>query len=360
MPPSHSRQELEFRAVVGDVTETSLWLWLIPVRPLSGYRAQALALGAIIITGAARWASLPLLGSDISFVTAIPAVLVATLIGGAWAGSTALVAGAVVDLVFSIAIDGRSIFQATPRLAAWLAIAALVMVIAMGLRSALVALRVRERQLSATSDQLRLVARELEHRGRNTLAVVRAISDDSARSASSVSDYRALLASRLTALAGSYSLSGGGSEPVDLFGLVAEVLKPFGGRLRIEAGAPCQVLPAATLPLTLAIHELATNAVKYGALSRPTGHVVVSWVMEPDSRVTLRWAEYGGPAPKLSSPEGFGSTLLRKAFAGVPGGRFGAEWAASGLVARIQLQCARRADARLDPARGGDCRGGRE
>jgi two-component sensor histidine kinase len=299
---------------------------------------QVVAVGAIVVAGFARWAALPVIGADVSFITAVPAVLVAALIGGRLAGLTTLIAGSGLDLWFSIGIGKGAFDQALPRLVIWLCSAIFVMVITLGLRAALSALRSRERDLEAASEQLRLVIHELEHRGRNALAIVQAVSNETARSVKSVGEYQDRLGGKLAALSASYTiLTKQSEEPADLLELVRAVLAPFGGQIRIVGGHACLVPPRACVPLALALHELATNATKYGALSVPVGLAVVEWTVGQDGLLDLHWSERGGPIPTASATEGFGSELLRRVFSGIAGGGFAADRRPEGMAFRIQL-----------------------
>jgi two-component sensor histidine kinase len=212
------------------------------------------------------------------------------------------------------------------------------MVIALGLRAALSALRSRESDLVAASEQLRLVVHELEHRGRNALAIVQAVSNETARSVKSVKEYQDRLGGKLAALSASYAiLTRRSEEPADLLALVRAVLAPFDGQIRIVGGQACQVPPKACVPLALALHELATNATKHGALSVPVGLAVVDWTVGPDGLIDLYWSERGGPRPTASQTEGFGSELLRRVFNGIAGGSFEAERRSEGMAFRVRL-----------------------
>ena len=302
---------------------------------------QVVALVAIAVASVLRWAVTPLLGPDASFIIALPAVLIAALVGGPAGGATALVVGSVLDLVFSAGVTGGFFAHATLRFVVWLASASFIMMIALELRVTLFALGSREHDLVTAADRLRLVVREMEHRGRNALAIVQAVSNETARSAASVKDYQHQLGGKLAALASSYStLTKVSVGLVDLATLVDTVLAPFRGRLTIQDGPACSVRPEASVPLALTLHELATNAYKYGALSVASGEVFVSWTIDQDGLVGLRWIERGSPPPKDGGAEGFGSELLRRAFKGVPGGAFRAERRPEGMSFEICLESA--------------------
>jgi two-component sensor histidine kinase len=92
--------------------------------------------------------------------------------------------------------------------------------------------------------------------------------------------------------------------------------------------------------LVLLLHELATNATKYGALSTPSGRLTVRWTAGADGVLDLDWVERGGPQPKAVSPQGFGSRLLQAVVAAMPGGRLNATAAPDGMSIHIRFQAA--------------------
>jgi two-component sensor histidine kinase len=87
----------------------------------------------------------------------------------------------------------------------------------------------------------------------------------------------------------------------------------------------------------LALHELATNAMKYGALSQPGGQVSLFWSIATAHRIRLVWSELGGPPPAATAREGFGSQLLRNAFRQIPGGDIQTAWAPHGMTCEMVL-----------------------
>ncbi|MBV9556183.1 MAG: sensor histidine kinase, partial [Pseudolabrys sp.] len=157
---------------------------------------------------------------------------------------------------------------------------------------------------------------ELQHRVRNTLAVVRSIARRTADNSSSVEDYRAQLDGRLDAFSRVQAMvtrdpAGG----VDLEYIVSEELRPYGGDgrpTRTKVSGPRLRLQAkAAETMALAAHELATNAAKYGALSGRKGRVDVTWAVEGD-QVVFEWIETGGPAPAKQRRHGLGTDLIER------------------------------------------------
>ncbi len=162
-----------------------------------------------------------------------------------------------------------------------------------------------------------LLMAEMNHRVKNTFAMVQAIAAQTSRHASSMADFQAAFGSRLQALARSHDMLITGSwDDAPLHGIIEGALGTYlgePGRVTIEGVSV--MLPAnLVVMLTLAFHELATNAEKHGALSVPGGSIHVSWQVKPaikESRqVELLWRESGGPPVRAPERQGFGTHLL--------------------------------------------------
>jgi len=317
---------------------TAFWRRLVPDRQPSWRQGQLAAISAVTCAGLLRWTIQPLIGAEASFLTAVPAILLVTLVCGRPAAATALAAGASLDLLFSVGVSGLTLPNALPRFIVWLCSATLVVVVGLGLRGAVSSLKARERDLVAAGDQLKLLIDELEHRGRNALAIIQAVSSDTARTAPSVREYEQRLSGRLAALATSYSrLTRASSEQPDLLQLVRDVLAPFSERIRIEPGEACRIRSESGVPMALALHELATNASKYGALSTASGEVLVSWEVVAGGSIEFHRTELGGRAPAGAAPGGFGSQLLRRLFDGAGGRDLQTERRPEGMAFQIRL-----------------------
>ncbi|TPG57139.1 PAS domain S-box protein [Roseomonas nepalensis] len=197
-----------------------------------------------------------------------------------------------------------------------------------------------------------LLMREVDHRGKNALAVVKA-----ALRLTPGNDpvYRVAIEGRVDALARAQSLlaetnwAGTGLRAV-LESTLAPFLDP-GTAPRALLEGPEVVIPgAAVQALTMALHELATNATKYGALSARTGVLRVSWRREGGG-LHLRWAETGGPAVGTPARKGFGSRVVDGTLGHQLGGTVRWDWAAEGLIVEIRLPSVRpAADAAPAPA----------
>lgn len=159
-----------------------------------------------------------------------------------------------------------------------------------------------------------LLMRELAHRGKNLLAVIQAIASRSLRGTRTLDEARDVFIGRLGALANTYNtLTDEAPESVQLHDIASAGLKFYSERA--AADGPSIVVPARNAQtLALAIHELATNAAKYGALSAASGRVEVAWEItraaSGEERFSLRWAESGGPSIDHPVEPGFGSVIL--------------------------------------------------
>ena len=194
----------------------------------------------------------------------------------------------------------------------------------------------------------RMLIDELNHRVKNTLATVRSIVAQGFRSTGDAESVRDSIESRLFALSRSHDLLARENwRSVGLFDLVAEAMKPFGrddesgelGRLNI-AGDNVRLRPPEALALSIAIHELATNAVKYGALSSATGLVRISWDRQSSStgpRLILRWQESGGPSVSQPSRKGFGSRVIERGLKHELSASATLDYAPDGLICVIDM-----------------------
>jgi two-component sensor histidine kinase len=166
-----------------------------------------------------------------------------------------------------------------------------------------------------------LLVRELQHRTKNMLAVVQSIVTNTLTRAASVEDARESIVGRLQAIARAQEfVASGKSGGAPLRELVEGQLATFAARAKVDgppvyAGAPFAQMFA------LVIHELATNAAKYGSLSQPSGHVVITWkvLKEPsEPRLAFSWVERNGPPVAAPTHQGFGSRLISAALSGTP------------------------------------------
>ena len=190
---------------------------------------------------------------------------------------------------------------------------------------------------------IQFLLQESTHRTKNLLAVILAIAAQMARSVKTVGEFEHSFGQRLRAMAVSHDLLlGGGWKRARLAELVVLQLQPFaevGLRLRLE-GPDVFLTPIAAEHVGLALHELATNAAKYGAWSVPTGHVTVSWETFKnggDGGLRLSWRESNGPRVAPRSHAGFGSTLTENVVATALDAKVAADFAPDGFCWTIEL-----------------------
>jgi PAS domain S-box-containing protein len=183
-----------------------------------------------------------------------------------------------------------------------------------------------------------LLAREVDHRARNALAIVQSIVR--LTRANSVEGYVAAVEGRIKALGRAHALlSDARWHSADLGALVAEELAPY----RVSGGDKVQVSgPDVALPphmaqgLALALHELATNAAKHGALSSLLGKLSLNWQLRPDYLV-LQWTETGGPAVSPPSTRSFGLKVIRTSIENQLNGKAIFEWSPPGMQCTLAI-----------------------
>ncbi len=205
-------------------------------------------------------------------------------------------------------------------------------------------------ELKSGEDLQRLLVNELNHRVKNTLATVQSLVVQTLRGGVDLGTARRVIDARIIALAGAHDLLTARSwSGADIAEVVARALAPFAaGRFVIE-GPSLDLSPKQTLALSLALHELATNAAKHGALSQPDGCVTLGWYAR-DGVLNLTWRESGGPRVVPPARRGFGSRLLEDALAHDLGGETMLDFASSGVRCSITAALVADEDARLPAA----------
>lgn len=191
-----------------------------------------------------------------------------------------------------------------------------------------------------------LLAGEMSHRVKNLLAIASGLTSITSRNASSIEDMARQLTNRLTALGRAHDLvrplPGHGKKDALLGDLLSVLLAPyddlgaFSGRIRVSVPR-MGVGEGAATTLALILHELATNSLKYGALSSDTGTLDVSSADQED-QVVVVWTESGGPP--VASPTGqggFGSKLINRAMSLQLGGTITCDWAAEGVIVTLKM-----------------------
>ena len=189
----------------------------------------------------------------------------------------------------------------------------------------------------------RLLVDELNHRVKNMLTVVISLATNTLRRTTSLDNFKDVFLGRIHALTAAYTLlSRDGWSPIPIHTVLTEELRPFMPTDRINAaltGATVLLQPRAALAMGMAVHELTTNAVKYGALSVPEGNVEVAWNVETidaEEQLVLRWVERNGPPVLPPTHRGFGMTLIERGFAHDLGGASDVNFAPNGLIATLR------------------------
>jgi two-component sensor histidine kinase len=203
---------------------------------------------------------------------------------------------------------------------------------------------VRDETARKRADEQRvLLLNELNHRIKNTLATVQGIAEQTLRAGQVDLRTRENLADRLVALSKAHDVlveeNWAGAE---LDAIVRQALAPHAGGVRFQVeGPPVRLSPQQAVSLSLALHELATNALEYGSLSVEAGTVAVTWNIELDGqgrrRMNLLWSEAGGPVVFKPEQTGFGTRLIIRHFGRESGGSARLDYAPDGLRCVLEL-----------------------
>jgi PAS domain S-box-containing protein len=193
-----------------------------------------------------------------------------------------------------------------------------------------------------------LLINELNHRVKNTLAVVQSIVSQTLRDTDVGSAVGEALQARILAVASAHDvLTEENWVSARLRDIVDRALGPYlsrEGRFSIE-GPDVRLSPKSALALAMVLHELATNAAKYGALSTQAGHVSVLWSTTgggEQRRLLMRWTERGGPPVEPPSRRGFGTRLIERGFTGEVGGEARIDYEPAGVVCTIKVPLSER------------------
>jgi PAS domain S-box-containing protein len=191
-------------------------------------------------------------------------------------------------------------------------------------------------------ERQQLLIHELNHRVKNTLATVQSLASQTLRNASTPADAKEAIEGRLLALSRAHDvLTREQWEGADLYEIVEQAVAPYASRgedrLHIR-GARVRLSPRMALSLAMALQELATNAVKYGALSNEHGEIRIGWLLDHTQdpvRLLLRWEEIGGPPVHTPSRRGFGSRLIERSLASELNGTARIDFAPKGVVCTV-------------------------
>ena len=198
-----------------------------------------------------------------------------------------------------------------------------------------------ERQAAQTeAEQHRdLLARELDHRVKNLLATVQALARQSFKEAHLAEGALQSFYGRLAVMADAHKLlTAQRSESADIEAVIRAAIGPFAGKDQPRfslSGPPLELHAKAALSLAMALHELCTNAAKYGALRNEAGQVAIGWALTEGNQIVITWCESGGPAVETPTSKGFGSRMIERALAADLGATVSFDYAADGLVVTI-------------------------
>jgi two-component sensor histidine kinase len=191
-------------------------------------------------------------------------------------------------------------------------------------------------------EQQGILLRELNHRMKNSFAAVRSIATQTLSHAADPEEFQRAFDGRLAALAqASTLLAAGNWQAADLHSLIDATMEPFRTEENLGLRGPYVLLPSGmALTLGLALHELATNAAKYGAFAVPEGRVEIAWKVQswPDSRrLILDWTEHGGPPVAEPERRGFGRSLIERSVAYELDGSAELTFASEGVRCHIEV-----------------------
>jgi PAS domain S-box-containing protein len=205
-------------------------------------------------------------------------------------------------------------------------------------------------EVKAAEDQRETLVAELDHRVKNVLASVQSLALQSARKSTSIDAFLKTFSGRLKAMASAHTLLTAtrwrGAAVAHIVNAELGGLAP--GQTRWE-GPDILLTPRATNALALALHELATNAVKFGALSNDEGRVDVRWRLNDDGGFRLDWTESGGPLVTTPTRDGFGATLLNKVTGRELGGEVAVDFLATGVRACLTSDAAALSQVAAEP-----------
>lgn len=208
-------------------------------------------------------------------------------------------------------------------------------------------------------EQQTLLVAELNHRVKNILAIVQSVAGQTLRSSGSLESFTDAFSGRLKALAIAHDiLTQTRWIGIGLSELLAAVLAPYrsAGGTRVNLSGPAVLLPArAVVPLSMVLHEMTTNAVKYGALSSARGRIEITWELSggTDPSVAMTWREHDGPTVKPPTTAGFGTTLIDRVISHDLEGTTKIKFDPAGVSWTIAfpVETLARASGRADPAK---------
>ncbi|MGE6741118.1 sensor histidine kinase [Allorhizobium pseudoryzae] len=310
------------------------WIYMTPRRRVSALAGQLIALGLAVMSGGI-WFLLNRFLPGAPFNTFFPFIIVAAALGGRHAG-IALIGWAVLfAITIWLSIRPVHIWGAGIATLVFVSLGSLTIAIVHALQSLVAALEQAEGQAD-------VLAREMRHRVGNLMQLVQAIAQMTARSSTDLAQFMPRFEGRLRALSEAHKVSAGDRQlSGDLDTLLRVLLSAYDPE-RLQLVGQKITLDADVAPrLALVIHELATNAAKYGALSVPSGIVKIVWSRTGED-LDIQWREEGGPPVSPPAKTGFGSRLIAATVA-AGNGTAKIDYAETGLACHLTFPLKRRA-----------------
>jgi two-component sensor histidine kinase len=292
-------------------------------------RDYALALSIFAVALGARYLLDLVVPERLPFITFFPAVLVAAYFCGTGPSILVLVLSAVTGSIWGAPAGSDEVTFFIASFLLFTLLSGVNVALIHVLMTALDQVRHRDQQLGD-------INRELKHRIKNLFSIANSVCLQTIRSGRSIDDMSHAVSGRLMAIAAAQELlTASAADGADLRALTAALvttLAPHPSRLEI-AGPPVQLPADAATPFAVVLHELATNALKYGAWSAESGMVKVTWTKD-GIVLQFRWREHDGPAIAPPTHKGLGRTLITS---GLPGATVTHDIKADGLECRIDL-----------------------
>jgi len=231
-------------------------------------------------------------------------------------------------LIVSISLPKSEVYSVARTRSLWRSLVAFMTIAAVSLLAVLANRQARKEAV---------IMGELEHRVKNTLALVATVIERARDDTESIDEFVSSLRSRIQAMAATQALLDQSRRTVSVADLARTELRPYatGTNSSVE-GPRADLLPVASHALAMVLHELATNAAKYGALSQPGGHVSVRWTQTADM-LRIEWKETGGPPVVAPARQGYGSTVIRDLLTYEIGGRVDLAFESDGVRCTIEL-----------------------
>ncbi|WDQ97559.1 HWE histidine kinase domain-containing protein [Devosia sp. J2-20] len=347
---------------MSDKSRFTTALQTIVTRNRSPLFRWSLSLGLCVVAFALRYGLSDALPPGFPYLTFFPAVIVTTLLAGLWPGVVSAVLCGLASWFFFIAPANSFALNAgaTTALLFYAFIVSVDIVIIHGITVTAQHLKAERESMARLAHSLQrsnlalaereseqqVLSQEIGHRLKNQLALVQAIVSQTLRSKNDLPGISKTLTERIGVLADAQDMliagSAGHASVADIVQKIAALHGNEGQRRIVADGPAIKLSSKPTLTLSMILHELATNATKYGALASVDGVVNINWSVESRQGVeafVIKWVEQGGPAVEQPQDKGFGSRLVR---AGLPssGSEVIMDFRPDGLVCTISADLA--------------------